>query len=149
MNHCYSVNKYHVGAGLMFLLTGTLIYLFARPPQSALFLLLLKDLTPSLPHYSELLGPLNDVAPSFFHSLGFALLSMSIFPDKHAQAGICLLWFVIESMIELLPLISNILEEGKAVQFLTRGTFDPLDIVAIGFGCLCAFGIGQIPTARK
>lgn len=149
MNNRYSKSGYFVGAGVTFLAVGTVFYLLARPPSSALFLLFTSNATASLPHYADLLGPLNNVAPSFFHSLGFALLSMSIVRSMNAQASLCLAWFATDTVIEFLPLIDTTSETGKTVQYLTSGTFDPFDIVAIAFGCLIAFTIGRFLSIRK
>ena len=95
-------------------------------------------------------GLLGAFTPDFFHPLAFSLLGMAFVSTPWNKARICIAWFVIDSLFELgqmaTPSSLESLREQLAaipaingvIDYFAFGTFDLIDLVAIGSGSLTA-----------
>jgi len=129
---------------------GSFVYILDRPIESARF----------IPGYIQLglinesfFGSLGDFLPSFAHIYTFVLLTVVVLrPGIKGLIHITMGWLFIEVLFELgqisnlgnymvyhmgreaylffEPLINNV--------YLRGGTFDPLDLVALGLGAVAA-----------
>ena len=156
------INKGQFALGALFLMAGSLEYIFSRPPGSVYFLHPFHSIVLSLHDKFEPFGELGFVAPDFFHPLAFALMCMALLPDtfKH-RAAICLAWFGIDAALELAqkyggalikflpPWIEKIPVAENLPNYLSKGTFDIFDLLAISAGGLAAFLIGYLTKRGK
>lgn len=156
------INKLQFALGFLFLLAGTLEYIFSRPPGSAYFLMPFHSIVVSLHDKFNPFGALGNVAPDFFHPLAFALMCMALLPDtfKHRMA-ICLAWFGINVAFELTQKYGSTLvaylpkwiEKTPVFEtlpnYLNYGTFDNCDLLAIAAGSLAAFFAGHLTKGGK
>jgi hypothetical protein len=136
--------------GFITLVLGILIYLTARPPDSAYFLEILNiSLYKSLPN---LFGKAGNNLPSFFHVFSFILISAGLIAsNKKGYILICLGWFFIDLLFELAQRYNSFLLrlvpdwfEGlwfleSVKSYFVKGTFDYCDIFAITIGSLLAY----------
>jgi hypothetical protein len=153
----FRINWLQFALGFLFLLAGSLEYLFNRQPGSAYFLNPIRTIVLSVHATINPYGPLGFLAPDFFHPLAFALMSMALLPGTlKARTMICLAWLGVDAAMELaqnygaalaeylprwikkVPVIENL------DNYLVYGTFDVCDLIAIAAGILTAFGIGQL-----
>ena len=151
------INYKRLFFGALFLVAGTLEYLCSRPPGSAVFLEPFQPIIHILHDKINPYGKLGFLAPDFFHPLAFALLCMALLPDTlRNRIGICVAWLGIDAAFELaqkygtylsaflpgwfenVPLLENL------DHYITSGTFDVLDLLAITCGALTALLIGQL-----
>lgn len=99
-------------------------------------------------------GALGAHLPTFVHSFAFVLITAAALrPWPRLLPAICATWFVIECAFELgqwAPLGARIASlvpawfDGLPVleaipAYFAQGTFDPLDILSIGFGVIGAY----------
>jgi len=140
--------------GLTALLMGALIYMTDRPPQTAW---LVHALCGNLAVYGKLpplFGALGNVLPAFLHVLAFSLITAGVMvQDKKTYAWITLFWFCVNALFELgqkfpdtvVPWIargssgSHLL--ARTTNFFSKGTFDPLDILAFAMGAFMAYAL--------
>ena len=138
-------------AALIALSVGLFIYLFDRQPETTYF----------LPHWIALtsytglsFGSIGYHLPTFVHIYTFILLTAVALSSGSVHVhSICATWFAIECLFEfgqhaiLAPWIARIVPtwfdgipflENTANYFL-RGTFDPVDLVAITAGTITAY----------
>lgn len=108
------------------LAAGSLIYLFARP-ASVYALLPPMD----FPAWSAAL-------PSFFHTLGFALLCAGVLRVRGWALTGVLAWGALEALAEWAQRVTD------GASLVSRGTFDWLDMTAIAAATLVA----AVVTAR-
>lgn len=107
--------------------------------------------------FSSPFGPFAQVAPDFFHPLGFALISMAVAPEgRRWRTGICLGWLVLEWVFEVGQACGRFIAgrlpgwfEGIPVldhldDYFRRGSFDPADLVAMACGCAAAWTIAEL-----
>ena len=118
------INAHYAVFGGIFLLCGYFFYLIFRqfdPLSIDLFrALTLIDNVPALSGY------LYDSLPTFFHSVGFILLTMSYLkPTKANRIRAVLFWFLINMVFEILQ---SRMFSGES---LVSGTFDILDIASL------------------
>ena len=133
----------------LFLVAGIVVYLVDRGP--AVFFLAAWPFEPTAP---ELLGPLGDHLPTLIHPLVFILITAAVLrPWPRTLPLICAAWFTIECLFELgqmtpfdthiaaamSPWLDSAPTIQIAVDYFTRGTFDPLDIVSIAIGTVIAY----------
>src|SRR5689334_23771498 len=112
------------------LLTGYALYAVARP-RTHWFLLW--HVTPSLEPRASSISWLIGSAPSFLHTLAFALLlALAVGGDRGRRYAACLAWGAIEILSELAQLPS--------VGGLLAGTFSVVDLVAVILGTAVAIG---------
>jgi hypothetical protein len=137
--------------GLLMLLLGVLVYLTARPAETVPGLL-----TPlSVSHaISGDWKHFTNSIPTFAHTAAFILLMMALLKTRPRRAAvICTLWLLLEALFEVgqheavsasfAAAVPDWWEELPGLQgtrgYFLRGTFDPLDLVSIGFGGLVAY----------
>lgn len=150
-------NRVQFSLGFLCLTAGSLEYVFRRPPGSTVFLSAVQPLVSTLHGTVDLYGRLGDVAPAFFHPLGFALMTMALLPPgRSARWMICSAWLALDSAMELAQLAGHraaswvpswferipILENLN--DFLVRGTFDVYDLAAGALGAATALGLGKL-----
>jgi hypothetical protein len=152
------LNWRQIGIGLIGLLIGSLVYIVDRPPDQTYFVYRLPfdiSLHERLP---AIFGPIGSVLPDFLHVFAFSLLTAGILgAAKKGQILICLGWFGIDTLFEigqLFPSLGDYVPEWFAqVPFLENtadyfryGTFDTRDLVAIGLGTICAYGVLRLTS---
>lgn len=146
--------------GLTALLLGTLVYLTDRPPGETALPdnLNLYGLVPTL------FGAVGRHLPAFAHVFGFSLLTVALIDGgRHAAIAVCVGWFLVNSAFELgqhaviAPSLSQVIPAwfenipilARARGYFLYGTFDSLDVLAIGLGALAAYLVLQrIPLRR-
>lgn len=139
---------------------GLLVYLTDRQPEHSYFLFHAPTLVrPAVPVF----GSVGDQLPAFLHVYAFILFTVAIAGVPRARlAGICAAWFVIAVLFEIgqYPVAATAIAaflpswlahfpvlDNTAAYFL-RGTFDPLDILAIFLGAVAA-GLTVALTSRR
>jgi hypothetical protein len=104
-----------------------------------------------LPFQISINETLGGCLPDFLHPFAFVLICMALFPhsNRKIRGLICLFWFVTDILFEIGQFFGE--EVGKMMLFSNTfsnyfigGTYDLLDIIAIGLGILSAFFIGEI-----
>ena len=156
------INKLQFILGFIFLLAGTLEYVFSRPPGSAYFLIPFHSVVVNLHDKFDPFGALGFLAPDFFHPLAFALMCMAVLKDAlKNRLAICLSWFVIDTLLEIaqkdgLTFINHVPDWFASIPlirnypgYLVHGTFDVKDLLAITMGTLMALFIGQLTTGGR
>ena len=146
-----------VGAGLLVLVLGTLVYVLDRPSSSAPFFS-----TVSMAHLlPSLFGRVGDSLPTFAHVFAFALVTTACLGGGRRIARLaCLAWFGIDTAFEvgqhssiadrLVSFIPGwfeqlpILEHADA--YFVLGTFDAWDLASIAAGAAAAYLITLFPT---
>ncbi len=151
-------NKAQMLIGLAALLVGTLVYLVGRPAEQSFIptAISLFALTPSV------FGVLGHSLPTFTHVFAFILLTAPLLGGAKKTAMIvCLGWLILEAAFEvgqhppiaqwlsriIPPWFEHLPILNKTEGYFLYGTFDPLDMLAIGFGALAAYLVIQ-RTAR-
>ncbi len=99
-------------------------------------------------------GQLGRHLPTFVHPFAFVLITVAVLrPPPRLLPAICMTWFAIEFAFELGQLASfgehiaaavpEWFEDtpllGATSNYFSRGTFDPLDVLAIGLGVVGAY----------
>jgi hypothetical protein len=160
--HRIRVNRLPILLGLCGLVLGLLVYLASRPPESTYFIWasgLKISLYNRLP---DLFGWLGDILPAFLHPFSFSLLTAGVLGCRGRKIlYTCAIWFVVDFAFELGQKYSvwtssivpevfvgvPVLENAK--EFFARGTFDPLDIAAMGVGCFAAYFVLVLTVEKK
>lgn len=145
--------------GLISLIIGFIFYFSFRANTSSYFQIKLKTLDVLFGHYPRLFHNVGGALPSFIHPFAFSLIAMGLISgDKKSRGLICILFFLINFFFELgqkyngfiikyIPYWFNkffVLENIKI--FFNKGIFSVYDLIAIMFGAIAAFLIGQITT---
>lgn len=135
----------HLATPALALLCGAMVYLFTRDLLPELLLPLRDILHVNTPVTAPISLPFSGQLPSFFHAFAFLLVTRTL--TQRDPAWQTPAWFSMLALIitmELLQLkwveqwISTSPEIGRAwplehvVAYARSGTFDPLDLVAIG-----------------
>ena len=138
-------------AGLGLLAIGVLVYVFDRLPESVYYLPVGWSLATDGEGW---FGSVGGQLPGFIHVYAFGLLTAAVLtPTRRLALLSCAAWWAIDSLFEagqhpaLSPAIAAALPTWfEAVPFLqntgpyfTRGTFDPLDFIAIAVGAVAAY----------
>jgi hypothetical protein len=146
------MNKRQILIGVAALLVGTFFYLIERPPDQTYFISIspinisLRDTVPTLPAF------IANSLPSFVHIFSFILITAGmVCCYKRGYLMICSSWFLVNAAFELgqkyeswslkvipdwfagIPFLEN---SGNYFRF---GTFDILDLGAIGLGGVAAY----------
>lgn len=141
-------------AGLFFLLFGSSFYIFFRTLDSTFFLQDFAQYQAAIPEMSAYAVVVAS-APDYFHPLALSLLTMAVLKNRLSRVFVCLAWLCIEIMFEFSQLYSAQLTDlipvqvmqmsvtGLFVNYMSNGTFDSLDVVAIVAGCITAFLLGE------
>jgi hypothetical protein len=149
-----AVTTLQVALALVFLLSGTSVYLIARPASDAFM----------LPHFSVEMSSasrhwvalLAGSLPTFSHTIAFSLLTAVLaLPGRRGALFACLLWLVIEVLFEVgqasliaiwlggvLPAwFEHVPILDHMGSYFLGGTFDPLDLAAAVLGTAVAYCI--------
>jgi hypothetical protein len=146
--------------GCSVLLLGTAEYICNRPPESSHLGVIIKSISGNIPLKIDVFGIFSGVLPDFAHAFSFSLFTLLLFPNavRKMRIAICLFWLVIDVFFEIgqffgqqiSGIINIILPPNPAASFLkayfVNGTYDPMDILAIGLGAGTAFLIGESTT---
>jgi hypothetical protein len=132
------------GVGLVALFLGSLVYVVVRPEGSSY---LSRVIHFALPVSFEV--PFVNNLPSFFHVLGFSLLTLAVLGKRKYTLASCLLWLFVNVLFEFAQhpyivqsLDANYIELPRALDTYVRfGTFDALDIFFNVFGAVIAYGM--------
>jgi predicted membrane channel-forming protein YqfA (hemolysin III family) len=128
--------------GVAALVLGSLIYVLVRPEGSSY---LSQIVHWTLPVSLETLPFVNNL-PSFFHVLGFSLLTFAILGERKYALASCLFWLAVNVLFELGQhpyfvqwLDTNEIEVARALDAYFRfGVFDLMDMVLCGVGAITA-----------
>ena len=150
------VNLRQFVTGWMVFAAGTAGYLFGRPLESAWFLREIRDVHAFVLVAPNLFGQLGWVAPSFFHTLAFSLISMAFLETTRARALVCLSWFCVEGLFEWAQILGpQVFDQfpfwvlqtpllGQLAGLSISGVFDIGDLLAISAGSLIAVLAGEL-----
>jgi len=109
-------------------------------------------------------GQLGRHLPTFVHPFAFVLITVAVLrPPPRLLPAVCVTWFAIESGFELGQLgpygerIATAVPEwfegtpllGATSSYFSRGTFDPLDVLAIGLGVVGAYYVVRHSTREE
>lgn len=128
------------------LLTGYAFYAVARPDTHWF---LLWHVTPFFDPNASSIAWLTGSAPSFLHTLAFALLlALAVGGDSRRRCAACLAWGAIEIMAELAQLPApgrwvgahSSVVRASGTGGLLAGTFSVVDIVAVLIATALAIG---------
>ena len=131
------------------LLLGTAVYLLDRDWARAMFL---EPFVQYQGARSDVFGALGGVLPALLHAYAIpVLIIVALRPWPWTRIWVCLLWFTIASTLEWLQsdaasalffAADRLSSEIPLLTYLERysvqGTFDYIDLVATGVGCLTA-----------
>lgn len=139
-----------VGIALFALLVGTLTYLLGRSVQAYF----VPDSLFSDGTLAALFSPIGNHLPTFAHTLAFTLLTTAVvWPWPRYLAASCVAWFTVELLMELgqhdavaahlAAAMPNVFHDVAVLEAIPRyflyGTFDPLDLLSITLGSVCAW----------
>ena len=145
------------------LLFGALVYVLDRDPNEVYFLSIFFDNYPI--HFTHLNLPkfIGNSLPTFLHSFSFILITASLFQfNKRIYLIICSTWFLIDSLFEVGQKFpqhasNNIITEfalimpfsKEILDYLTRSTFDYMDLVSICFATTIAYIVLLVTGQRE
>ncbi len=141
-----------IGAALLALMLGLLIYLVTRPQDRVMMFSLLPEMNqlPKVPG-----SPLLYAMPSLLHTYAFILLTFSVLSDRlQVLRRVSVFWVLIELLIELgqrqdlaveivyrLPdWIAEVPVLNTIPTYFLHGRYDPLDQLFVLLGALAAYG---------
>ena len=146
------INRVQILIGLAGLTIGTLVYLIDRPPEATYFLYFSRIKISLYGILPNVFGAIGNSLPDFLHVFSFILLTAGLLSwRKRGSLVICLGWFSIDFVFELFQKFNALalrMIPGwfKGIPFLEntenyfkQGTFDFLDLIAIGLGTLTAY----------
>ncbi len=148
-------------AGLLALAAGMSIYLVARPGNATYVAEFLSVFHEGLPAASRKIGVFVGSAPSFFHVLAFALLSMAVCTTRKARTLVCALWVFLNGVCETFQAHASLLDWMRPAGLATvsalerlstlagSGTFDISDLAATAVGGVAAFVTGELLTSGE
>jgi hypothetical protein len=140
-----------IALALAALLGGLFVYLLDRPAGSAYLIPAFLQLGRNGP---GILGAAGSWLPSFLHVYAFILLTLAfVRPTRSSLLLICMGWLSIELVFELIQhpafleflaglpggWLARIPGAMMLREYATGGVFDPLDLVALGFGAVAAY----------
>ena len=147
-------NVLHLIIGILGLVTGTFLYLVARPPEEIYFIYTTNydlSLFHSVPN---LFGKFSNWLPTFLHPFSFILLTAGIITFRRRNyITICLFWFAVNVLFELAQKyktfstaiipewFSGIPYLENSQDYFQNGVFDYFDLIAIALGAIAAYFI--------
>ena len=154
------VNLRQIAIGAAWLMAGAAIYAIARPPAGVDFLPDRLSLFGALPTFTH---HVTGQLPVFVHTVAVSTLLAGVAAaSRRATLLICLLWGTVEAAFELsqldavggwlalqVPLWFDgvwLLDSTRA--YFTSGTFDALDVVAVGLGAAVAYFVIERSSGR-
>ena len=147
--------------GALALGLGIALYTLDRPSTRTYFLpdaLSLYSVTPSI------FGPLGNHLPTFLHVFAFCLISSGVMDyTKQKALIICLFWLFIDGAFEIgqhpsvskfvIPMIPGVFSEipvlDNTANYFSQGRFDPIDILSIVLGALCAYMLIRVMSKEE
>ena len=143
------------------LLLGAAVYVLDRDWASSMFL---EPLADNQWQRSAVFGAFGRFLPALTHAYAFCvLIIVTLWPWPWTRLWVCLLWFTIASTLEWLQsgvidawllVLGRLPDEIPLMAYLERyalqGTFDNIDLLATGVGCLIALVVTSAnPSNRK
>jgi hypothetical protein len=129
------------GVGFLALVLGALIYVAVRPEGSSYLSKIF-----SFPVAESIHVPFINNLPSFFHVLGFSLLTLAVLGGRKYVLVNCLTWLTVNLLFEVGQhahiqhfLVNNTVLPKLLETYFQHGTFDVLDITFCSFGALAAY----------
>ncbi len=148
--------------GMSVLVVGVLLYLTDRPPEHTYFVYRTLTGLSLYKVFPNIFGTIGYSLPSFLHVFSFILLTAAFIScGKKAYLIISLSWFFISSAFELgqkfnksmsmmVPdYFKEILFLENTKNYFIRGTFDYLDMFAIGVGTVAAYFVLSVFMRSK
>jgi hypothetical protein len=134
---------------LLALTVGVLVYVLDRPGSTYF----LSGLPFRVGGHGSYFGSIGGQIPEFVHVYAFILLTVAVSSARSSLLRICIFWWALDSLFKLglhravaphvvqaipswfqdVPVLEN------TASYFTRGTFDPLDLVAIALGTVAAY----------
>ena len=137
--------------GLNALFIGLVIYTLHRPTGSSYLGIMIHNLMGLLPVQISMNEILGGCLPDFLHPFAFSLICMALFPhaNRTIRGFICFFWLFTNILFEMGQFYGE--QIGQMMSFpsffsnyFIGGTYDVLDIIAIGLGIISDFFIGEI-----
>jgi hypothetical protein len=155
------INKTQILIGVIVLLLGSFIYLVDRPPDQTYFVYSSPVKITLFNTIPNVFGSIGGSLPECIHVFSFILITAGLlFCNRRGYRIICLSWFLIDAAFEIgqhfpawsskiiphwftgIPFLEN------TESYFLHGTFDFIDLAAIGFGTLIAYGV-LLTTQRR
>ena len=137
--------------GVLALGLGIAVYALDRPAMQTYFI------PNNLNTYAgteSIFGPLGNHLPTFLHTFAFCVITAAVLGGGRRGALIvCLFWLIIDSLFEIaqhtdisnviVPFIpdwfTNVPVLENAENYFSQGQFDPVDLISILLGVVCAY----------
>jgi hypothetical protein len=147
--------------GALALGLGVALYVLDRSPTQTYFLpdtLSLFSATPSV------FGVLGNHLPTFLHAFAFCLISAGVLDCKRRGAlVICLFWLFIDGAFEIgqhpiaseiiIPMIPKLFFDipvlDNTADYFAQGRFDPVDLISILLGAVCAYFLIRVMPTKE
>ena len=157
------MNRVHLGAGLLLLLIGIMVYLMGRPAGAAPGILAPFNIF-HVTSDVRLWGVLAHSLPTLTHTAAFILLTTALLDCRPGVgAVVATLWLLLEALFELgqhemlsasfasaVPAWWEALPGFRGTRdYFLRGSFDPLDLASIALGALVAYFIVSVDYRRR
>ncbi len=158
----WSTSATRIAIGLAAVGVGVLVYLVDRRPEDTYFLFRIGVTHTPFAGAAPVFGFLSQNLPAFLHVFAFILITGGILACRKKGALIVALsWSLTDAVFELgqrFPASAEIfipqwfdtlpvLESARS--YFRAGRFDPLDMIAIAFGALAAYGFLLITMERR
>jgi hypothetical protein len=158
----WSARAMRIAIGLAGGGVGILVYLVDRRPEHTYFLFRIGVTRHLYESASPVFGFLNQNLPGFLHVFAFSLITGGILAcRKKGSLIVALSWFATDAAFEvgqrfparaesLIPQWFDslpVLESARV--FFRAGTFDPLDLIAMAFGAVAAYGLLLVTVERR
>ena len=155
------INKTQILIGVIVLLLGSFIYLVDRPPDQTYFVYTSPVKITLFNTIPKVFGFIGGSLPECIHVFSFIVITAGLlFCNRSGYLIICLSWFLLDAAFEVGQKFttwpSKIIPDWfTGIPFLEttesyflQGTFDFIDLAAIGFGTMIAYFV-LLTTRRR
>ena len=156
------INKTQILIGVIVLLLGSFIYLVDRPPDQTYFVYTSPVKITLFNTLPNVFGSIGGSLPECIHVFSFIMITAGLlFCNRRGYLIICLSWFLLDAAFEVgqhfTTWPSKIIPDWfTGIPFLEttesyflHGTFDFIDLAAIGFGAMIAYFVLLTTSKRR
>ena len=156
------INKTQIFIGVVVLFLGSIIYLVDRPPEQTHFVKSSPVKITLFNTIPNVFGSIGGSLPECIHVFSFILITAGLlFSNRRGYLIICLSWFLLDAAFEVGQYFSAwsskiipdwftrvpFMETTKS--YFLHGTFDFIDLAAIGFGTMIAYVVLLTTQKRR
>ena len=140
---------------------GIALYVFDRPPAQTYFL---PDAMSLFTTTRSVFGRLGNHLPTFLHVFAFCLISSGMLGRSRRGALIvCFFWLFVDAVFEIgqhpsvseiiIPMIPSVFFDIPVLEntasYFAQGRFDPMDLMSILLGAVCAYVLIQVMFRKE